>query len=232
MDPSPSSLDAVASPGRGICDAAQPAPGTLGSRPCAGPFEDRGDGPVRGSQPVAAAQRPTCRRGAPGPSQRSRSVAAPPHPAARRARSPGPSCGPSRVARSGGGPVLDRPRTPIPRRYCSAPGSLGERRRRRCRQGVAARQLCRQRGAATGSGKRRAGSLAGMLAAIRNLVLSRLFGARVMLALALLGFVRRLLGGRRREPAPTSQGRSRAGTRGSAYQSSQGSSQIVQREPR
>jgi hypothetical protein len=59
-----------------------------------------------------------------------------------------------------------------------------------------------------------------MLAAIRNLILYRFLGGRVMLAVALLGVVRRLLG-RRRRPE-----------KASAYQPSQGSSQIVQRDPR
>jgi hypothetical protein len=59
-----------------------------------------------------------------------------------------------------------------------------------------------------------------MLAAIRNLILYRFLGGRVMLAVALLGLVRRLLGRRRRPDGA------------SAYQPSQGSSQIVHREPR
>ena len=67
-----------------------------------------------------------------------------------------------------------------------------------------------------------------MFGAIRNLLLYRFLGGRVMLALALLGFVRRLLGGRRRDVAPTPS--TRRGT--SVYQPSQGSSQIVQRDPR
>ena len=61
-----------------------------------------------------------------------------------------------------------------------------------------------------------------MFGAIRNLLLYRLLGGRIMLAVALLGFVRRLLGGRRKAPS----------SRPSVYQPSQGSSQIVQREPR
>jgi len=59
-----------------------------------------------------------------------------------------------------------------------------------------------------------------MLGALRELILYRLIGGRLMLGLALLGLARRILGGRRRR------------TRASAYQPSQGSSQIVQREPR
>ena len=66
-----------------------------------------------------------------------------------------------------------------------------------------------------------------MFGAIRNLLLYRLLGGRIMLALSLLGLVRRLLGGRRKTVAsPTTRPRS------SVYQPSQGSSQIVQRDPR
>ncbi len=66
-----------------------------------------------------------------------------------------------------------------------------------------------------------------MISAIGKFLLFRVLGARVMLAIALLGFVRRLLGSRRREGAPpSSTGRS------SVYQPSQGSSQIVHRDPR
>ena len=61
-----------------------------------------------------------------------------------------------------------------------------------------------------------------MFGAIRNLLLYRVLGGRIMLALTLLGFARRLLGGRRTRP----------GSRTSTYQPSQGSSQIVQRDPR
>jgi hypothetical protein len=60
-----------------------------------------------------------------------------------------------------------------------------------------------------------------MLKALRNLILYRLIGGRIMLGLALLGLARRLIGGRR----------SRTG-RDSAYQPSQGESQIVHRDPR
>ena len=66
-----------------------------------------------------------------------------------------------------------------------------------------------------------------MFGAIRNLLLYRILGGRIMLALSLLGLVRRLLGGRRRTVASTSK---RSGS--SVYQPSQGSSQIVQRDPR
>jgi hypothetical protein len=61
-----------------------------------------------------------------------------------------------------------------------------------------------------------------VLKAIRNLILYRLIGGRIMLGLALLGLARRILGGRR----------SSASERSSAYQPSQGTSQTVQREPR
>ena len=59
-----------------------------------------------------------------------------------------------------------------------------------------------------------------MLKAIRNLFLYRLIGGRLMLAVALIGLARRMIGGRR------------ASARDSAYQPSQGTSQTVQREPR
>lgn len=61
---------------------------------------------------------------------------------------------------------------------------------------------------------------------IRNLIVYRFIGGRLMLAFALLGLVRRLIGGRRSSDAEATA------TRRSAYQPSQGSSQIVQREPR
>jgi hypothetical protein len=57
-----------------------------------------------------------------------------------------------------------------------------------------------------------------MLGGIVRLVLYRFLGARIMLALAVFGWLRRLLGGRRRPS--------------SGYQPSQGESQTVQREPR
>jgi hypothetical protein len=63
-----------------------------------------------------------------------------------------------------------------------------------------------------------------MFGAIKNLLLYRVLGGRVMLALAAFGFIRRLLGGRRRPPGGTS--------RTSVYQPSQGSSQTVHRDPR
>ena len=61
-----------------------------------------------------------------------------------------------------------------------------------------------------------------MFRAIRNLLLYRVLGGRIMLAVTLLGLARRLLGGRR---APRDR-------KTSAYQPSQGSSQMVQRDPR
>ena len=66
-----------------------------------------------------------------------------------------------------------------------------------------------------------------MFGAIGKFLLFRVLGARVMVALTLLGFVRRLLGGRRKNVPPSST----AG-RSSVYQPSQGSSQMVQRDPR
>ena len=61
-----------------------------------------------------------------------------------------------------------------------------------------------------------------MFRAIRNLLLYRVLGGRIMLAVALLGFARRLLGSRRKGANPGD----------SVYQPSQGSSQTVQRDPR
>lgn len=67
-----------------------------------------------------------------------------------------------------------------------------------------------------------------MLGALVRLLLYRFLGARIVLALALFGWLRRVLGGRR-----DASGSRRSGRRsGSAYQPSQGESQIVQREPR
>lgn len=67
-----------------------------------------------------------------------------------------------------------------------------------------------------------------MLGALVRLFLYRFLGARIMIALALFGWLRRVLGGRR-DPG----GRSLAVRRSrSAYQPSQGESQMVQREPR
>lgn len=58
-----------------------------------------------------------------------------------------------------------------------------------------------------------------MVRMLGRFLLYRVVGGRVMLAMALLGLARRLLGGRRRPGS-------------SAYQPSQGSSQIAQRDPR
>jgi hypothetical protein len=66
-----------------------------------------------------------------------------------------------------------------------------------------------------------------MLGALRRLLLYRLLGARIMLGLAILGWLRRQLGGWRASRARLA----RSGAE-STYQPSQGSSQIVQREPR
>jgi hypothetical protein len=67
-----------------------------------------------------------------------------------------------------------------------------------------------------------------MLGALVRLFLYRFLGARIMIALAVFGWLRRVLGGRR-DPAGSSLG---VRSSGSAYQPSQGESQIVQREPR
>ena len=64
-----------------------------------------------------------------------------------------------------------------------------------------------------------------MFRAIRNLVLYRIVGGRIMLAVALLGFARRLLGGRRKNAPPVYDDPS-------VYQPSQGTSQTVHRDPR
>jgi hypothetical protein len=61
-----------------------------------------------------------------------------------------------------------------------------------------------------------------MLKALRNLILYRLIGGRIMLGLAVLGLARRILGRRRSSTIGPS----------SAYQPSQGESQIAQRDPR
>ena len=62
-----------------------------------------------------------------------------------------------------------------------------------------------------------------MLGSLVRLVLFRFLGARVLLALTVFGWLRRLVGGRRTANAVP---------RGEAYQPSQGESQIVQRDPR
>ena len=67
-----------------------------------------------------------------------------------------------------------------------------------------------------------------MLGALVRLLLYRFLGARIMLALAIFGWIRRVLGGRR----DSGQNRLGASRSGSAYQPSQGESQTVQRDPR
>jgi hypothetical protein len=61
-----------------------------------------------------------------------------------------------------------------------------------------------------------------MLGALWRLLAYRFLGARIMLALAVFGWLRRLVAGRRPERDTT----------GRDYQPSQGESQIVQRDPR
>ena len=68
-----------------------------------------------------------------------------------------------------------------------------------------------------------------MLSGLVRLVLFRFLGARVMLALAVFGWLRRFLGGKRDESAV--RGRTSARAR-SDYQPSQGTSQTVHRDPR
>lgn len=69
-----------------------------------------------------------------------------------------------------------------------------------------------------------------MFGAIVRLLLYRLLGARIMIGLAIFGWLRRVLGGRRASQ-PLAQG-TRPPARRSGYQPSQGESQIVQRLPR
>jgi hypothetical protein len=64
--------------------------------------------------------------------------------------------------------------------------------------------------------------------ALVRLLLYRFLGARIMIALAIFGWLRRVLGGKRAPTgSPLDVRRS-----GSAYQPSHGESQIVHREPR
>lgn len=72
-----------------------------------------------------------------------------------------------------------------------------------------------------------------MVGALVRLFLYRFLGARIMLALAVIGWLRRVLGGRR-DAGESRPGVSRLGVSqsGSDYQPSQGESQIVHREPR
>ena len=67
-----------------------------------------------------------------------------------------------------------------------------------------------------------------MIGGLVRLFLYRFLGARIMLALAIFGWLRRVLGGRR-DPGASSRG---VRGSGSGYQPSQGESQTVQREPR
>jgi hypothetical protein len=73
-----------------------------------------------------------------------------------------------------------------------------------------------------------------MLGALLRLIFYRFLGARVMLALAVFGWLRRVLGGSRRRSESRGSTRSRLSESRSrsAYQPSQGESQIVQRDPR
>jgi hypothetical protein len=72
-----------------------------------------------------------------------------------------------------------------------------------------------------------------MLGALVRLLLYRFLGARIMLALAVFGWLRRVLGGRRDSGGNrTGAGRLGVSRSGPAYQPSQGESQTVQRDPR
>ena len=66
-----------------------------------------------------------------------------------------------------------------------------------------------------------------MIAGLIRLILFRVLGARVLLALSVFAWLRKLLGGRRDAPRPV-----KGSARGSGYQPSQGESQIVHRDPR
>lgn len=91
-----------------------------------------------------------------------------------------------------------------------------------------------ERASVLSSGNLPAWHLVAMLGALIRLLLYRFLGARLMLALAAFGWLRRVLGGSRRRNEPRRLGRRPPGERrtGSPYQPSQGESQIVQREPR
>ena len=67
-----------------------------------------------------------------------------------------------------------------------------------------------------------------MLGALWRLLAYRFLGARIMLALTVFGWLRRLVGGRRSRSPERDAPRRVA----SPYQPSQGESQMVQREPR
>jgi len=62
-----------------------------------------------------------------------------------------------------------------------------------------------------------------MISGLIRFILFRVLGARVMLAIAAFGWLRKMLAGRKGSPPP--------GVR-SGYQPSQGESQIVHRDPR
>ena len=72
-----------------------------------------------------------------------------------------------------------------------------------------------------------------MIGSLVRLFLYRFLGARIVLALAIFGWLRRVLGGRR-DPTdtPPTGNPPRFRRSGSAYQPSQGESQTVHREPR
>lgn len=69
-----------------------------------------------------------------------------------------------------------------------------------------------------------------MLSGLVRLILFRVLGAKVMLALAAFGWLRRMVG-RRDARRPVDRSGARTESR-SGYQPSQGSSQTVHREPR
>jgi hypothetical protein len=71
-----------------------------------------------------------------------------------------------------------------------------------------------------------------MLGALRRLLLYRLLGARIMLGLAILGWLRRAVAGWRSSRARVAAEERLERGEGSGYQPSQGSSQTVHREPR
>lgn len=66
-----------------------------------------------------------------------------------------------------------------------------------------------------------------MLGGLVRLILFRVVGARVMLGIAIFSWLRRMLSGRRQSRRPID-----GSAAGSAYQPSQGESQIVHRDPR
>ena len=71
-----------------------------------------------------------------------------------------------------------------------------------------------------------------MIRALVRLFLYRFLGARIVLGLTIIGWIRRFLAGRSGRAGGRDARRSFAGRGRSAYQPSQGSSQIVQRDPR